>query len=137
MAAARSAWTSQAAFVRRFAMSGGLLATGTGFEWKGYPVPGAGIHRELSALVRAGLTPAEAIRAATLGGADVIGAVAGPGVGRIATGADASFLLVTGDPLVRIEDLEHLSAVIRGGEVLEPATLVSRIRRGTSGAVPK
>ncbi len=53
---------------------GGRVAAGTGFELAGYPVPGAGLQRELSALVRAGLPPIEAIRAATSTAADLVGA---------------------------------------------------------------
>ena len=53
MAKARRAWASQAAFLKRFVAARGRVAAGTGFEFGGYPVPGAGLHRELAALVRA------------------------------------------------------------------------------------
>jgi hypothetical protein len=74
---ARRAWTSQAAFLARFVRAGGRVAAGTGFELRGYPVPGVGLHRELAALVRAGLSPADALRAATVTAAVLVGAPPG------------------------------------------------------------
>ena len=123
-AKARRAWTSQAAFLTRFVAAGGRVAAGTGFELRGYPVPGAGLHRELAALVRAGLTPAEAIRAATSTAAELVGAK--PGALRFAPGADADFIIVSGDPLKRIEDLTGITHVVRAGDVLDPKALLAR-----------
>jgi imidazolonepropionase-like amidohydrolase len=123
-AKARRAWTSQAAFLKRFVTAGGRVAAGTGFELGGYPVPGTGVHRELAALVRAGLTPAEAIRAATSTAAELVGAK--PGAQRFAPGADADFIVVSGDPLKKIEDLASITHVVRAGEVFDPKVLLAR-----------
>ncbi|GAA0622457.1 amidohydrolase family protein [Kribbella sandramycini] len=60
---------------------------------------GASLHRELQHLVHAGLTPAEALTAATSGPAEVFGLA---DRGRIAVGARADLLLVDGDPLTDI-----------------------------------
>ncbi|MCX6549928.1 MAG: amidohydrolase family protein [Acidobacteria bacterium] len=137
IAKAKQAWASQAAFIRRFVRAGGKVAAGTGFEWKGYPLPGIGIHRELAALVRAGLTPADALRAATVNAAGLLGAAAGSSAGRIAPGMDANFIVVAGDPLAHIEDLERITSVIRAGEVLEVKALVTSVRRSLSGPIRK
>ena len=129
-AKARRAWTSQAAFLARFVKAGGRVAAGTGFEARGYPVPGVGVHRELTALVRAGLTPADAIRAATVTAAELVGAP--PGMIRLAPGTEADFIIVSGDPLKRIEDLALITHVVRGGEVLDPKALLARAKQAAA-----
>ena len=127
VAKAKRAWTSQAAFLKRFVAARGRVAAGTGFELAGYPVPGVGLHRELAALVRAGLSPIEAIRAATSTAADLVGAK--PTVVRFTPGTDANFIIVSGDPLKKIEDLAAVTHVIRAGEVLDPKVLLARAQQ--------
>jgi hypothetical protein len=124
VAKAKRAWTSQAAFLKRLVNAGGRVAAGTGFELGGYPVPGTGLHRELAALVRAGLSPIEAIRTATSAAADLVGAK--PASVRFAPGADADFIIVSGDPLKRIDDLARITHVVRAGEVLDPKVLLAQ-----------
>ena len=126
-AKAKRAWTSQAAFLKRFVNARGRVAAGTGFELGGYPVPGVGLHRELAALVRAGLPPIEAIRAATSTAADLVGAK--PAGVRFAPGTDANFIIVAGDPLETIEDLARITHVVRAGEVFDPKVLLARARQ--------
>jgi imidazolonepropionase-like amidohydrolase len=128
VAKARRAWTSQAAFMKRFVTAGGRVAAGTGFELGGYPVPGVGLHRELSAMVRAGLPAIEAIRAATSTAADLAGAK--PAVVRFTPGTDADFIIVSGDPLKQIEDLSNITHVVRAGEVFDPKVLLARAKQG-------
>jgi adenine deaminase len=94
---------------------------------RGYPVPGAGLHRELAALVRAGLSPIEAIRAATSAAGDLVGAK--PTTVRFAPGTDANFIIVSGDPLKQIEDLSNITHVVRAGEVFEPKVLLARAQQ--------
>jgi hypothetical protein len=129
-AEARRAWTSEAAFLKRFVSAGGRVAAGTGFEFSGYPVPGVGLHRELSALVRAGLPPIEAIRAATSTAADLVGAK--PTVMRFTPGTDANFIVVSGDPMKTIEDLANITHVVRAGEVFDPKVLLARARQAAA-----
>jgi imidazolonepropionase-like amidohydrolase len=131
VAKALRAWTSQAAFLTRFVRAGGRVAAGTGFELRGYPVPGAGLHRELAALVRAGLTPAEALRAATVTAADLVGEK--PGFVRFSPGTEANFIIVSGDPLKNIEDLANITSVIRAGEVLDVKVLRARAQHAAAG----
>jgi hypothetical protein len=125
---ARRVWAAQALFLTRFAKAGGRITVGTGFDLAGYPVPGAGVHTEMAALVRAGLTPAETIRAATTHAIAMLG-IEGS-AGTIAPGADADLLIVDGDPLTRIEDLSRITHVVRRGELLDPARLRDRARAG-------
>jgi len=125
---ARRAWTAQSAFLTRFVTAGGHIGVGTGFDLTGYPVPGAGVHTEMAALVRAGLKPADAIRAATTNAIGMLG-IEGA-AGSIAPGAEADFLIVDGDPLATIGDLSRITHVVRRGELLEPARLRDRARAG-------
>ncbi len=124
---ARLAWTSRAAFVKRLVRRGGRVATGTGFDLHGYPLPGIGIHREMAALVRAGLPPVDAIRAATLNGAQMLGRV--KDAGRIRSGLEANLFAVQGDPLKKVGDLARITTVIRAGEVFDPKDLLARAQR--------
>jgi hypothetical protein len=124
--AAKRAWTARATFLTAFARAGGRIVTGTGSDRSGIPAPGFGIHRELAALVRAGLTPAQAIRAATSNGAEMLNAT--NTIGAIGPGRGADFFVVTGDPLVSIADLAKIVHVVRRGEVLDPKALLARAR---------
>lgn len=73
---------------------------------------GASVHHELRLLVEAGLTPVEALRAATSVPARRFGLT---DRGRIAPGARADLLLVDGDPTTRVADTLAISAVWRRG----------------------
>jgi len=110
--------------VAQFVRAGGRVAAGSGFEWRGYPPPGIGLHLELSALVRAGLSPEDALRTATTNAADMM--ALGKEAGVIAPGAEANFIIVQGDPLKRIQDLQKITTVVRGGEVFDVKALLAR-----------
>jgi imidazolonepropionase-like amidohydrolase len=79
-------------------------------------VPGASLHHELQLLVRAGLTPIEALRAATSVPARRFGLI---DRGRIVGGARADLLLVNGDPTTNISDTLSTVAVLRQGIQIE------------------
>ena len=87
--------------------------------------PGIAQHAELRALVEAGLGPFEAIRAATVDAATALGL--GLSVGRIATGADANFLVVLGDPLESIDDATKLVGVVQNGRFMSLGRLLDGI----------
>ncbi|BBH68543.1 imidazolonepropionase [Actinoplanes sp. OR16] len=76
---------------------------------------GASLHHELGYLVRAGLTPVQALRAATSVPARRFGLA---DRGRIAAGLRADLLLVDGDPTTRIGDTLNLRTVWRRGTAL-------------------
>jgi imidazolonepropionase-like amidohydrolase len=73
---------------------------------------GASLHGELQLLVRAGLTPTEALRAATSVPATTFGL---DDRGRITPGARADLLLVDGDPTAKITDTLSIRGVWRSG----------------------
>jgi imidazolonepropionase-like amidohydrolase len=71
--------------------------------------------RELVALTEAGMTPLEAIRAATLGAAALLGSKE---VGEIAVGSAGDFVVVEGDPLSDIHVVERPVLVVKGGRAV-------------------
>jgi imidazolonepropionase-like amidohydrolase len=77
--------------------------------------PGASLHRELATLVAAGLSPAEAIRAATLDPARFLANGAEPDAGVVAVGKRADLLLVNGDPARDITALADIREVLLHG----------------------
>lgn len=81
-------------------------------------LPGAGLHLELTKLVAAGMTPGEALRAATADNARFL-AGPDPDFGTIAVGKRADLLLVRGDPTTAITDLGDVAAVVLDGTLLD------------------
>jgi imidazolonepropionase-like amidohydrolase len=84
-------------------------------------VPGHSIFRELELLVEAGLSPAEAIRAATAVPARVLGH--GHEAGTIEAGKRADLIIVGGNPLERIGDIRKTKFVVRDGRIYDCAVL--------------
>ncbi len=64
-----------------------------------------------------GMTPAQAIQAATSSAADLIGRAADVGV--LAPGHYADLVALKEDPLQRVEALEHIPLVMKGGVVVK------------------
>lgn len=101
---------------RRLHEAGVPLLAGTDANnapWRPCPVAhGVSLHRELELLVAAGLSPAEALRAATAAPARHFGL---SDRGRIAVGARADLLLVAGDPTRDITDTRAVRGIWRQG----------------------
>ena len=76
---------------------------------------------ELERLVAIGLTPRQALAAATTTAAE---AVLHHGTGRIEAGAAAMFLVLDANPLIDVRNLRTLSAVVLSGRLIESAELV-------------
>ena len=73
--------------------------------------------KQLAVMVRYGMTPMQAIQAATVNSADALG-LAGQ-TGTLAAGAYADLIAVDDDPLADIRALERVSVVLKGGEVVK------------------
>ena len=71
---------------------------------------------EFAVMVKLGLTPLQAIQAATINAADLLG-WAGK-VGSLEPGAWADIVAVDGDPLKDVTTLERVKFVMKGGEVV-------------------
>jgi imidazolonepropionase-like amidohydrolase len=72
--------------------------------------------RQFATMVRYGMTPIEAIRAATLDAAELVGLADG---GAIERGRLADLIAVEGDPLADVRTLERVRVVIKGGKVIK------------------
>jgi imidazolonepropionase-like amidohydrolase len=71
---------------------------------------------EFAVMVKLGLTPLQAIQAATVNAADLLGWQGK--VGSLEPGAWADIVAVEGDPLKDVTTLEHVKFVMKGGEVV-------------------
>ncbi len=72
--------------------------------------------RQFARMVRFGMTPMQAIQAATANAAEALGRTGD--VGAIAAGRYGDLIAVAGDPLADISELESVDLVIKGGEVV-------------------
>ncbi|MGH7710247.1 MAG: amidohydrolase family protein [Gemmatimonadaceae bacterium] len=86
-------------------------------------IPGISLHDELQLLVEAGLTPLEALRAATLNPAHVLGLA--DSLGAIATGKLADLVLLDANPLASISNTRRIHGVIADGRLYRRAALDS------------
>jgi imidazolonepropionase-like amidohydrolase len=84
-------------------------------------VPGFSVHDELALLVEAGLSPAEALRAATLSPARYLGMT--DVLGSIAAGKAADLVLLDADPLADIHNSTRIRAVFVNGRYEDRAAL--------------
>jgi imidazolonepropionase-like amidohydrolase len=75
--------------------------------------------REFALMVKAGMTPMDAIVAATTNAAEALGR--SDSVGRIAPGMPADIIAVHGDPLADVTRLEHVDFVMKRGVVVKQA----------------
>jgi imidazolonepropionase-like amidohydrolase len=84
-------------------------------------VPGISLHEELVLLVEAGLTPLEALRAATLNPARVLGLA--DSLGTIEAGKLADLVLLDANPLADIGNTQRIRAVVADGRLYGRADL--------------
>lgn len=94
-----------------------------GSRGNGFP-PGIAQHAELRALEAAGLSPLRAIRSAGINAAMALGL--GLSIGRIAPGAAADLVIVDGDPLNRVRDLQNVVGIVRNGRFYSAISLIER-----------
>lgn len=83
--------------------------------------PGFSLHQELELLVESGLSPAEALRSATLFNARALRQE--EVIGSIAAGKSADFVLLSANPLEEIRNTRRIEAVIRHGKLYRPEQL--------------
>ncbi|HEX2490386.1 MAG TPA: amidohydrolase family protein, partial [Blastocatellia bacterium] len=87
--------------------------------------PGFSIHEELMNLVAAGLTPYEALRAATANAAEFLGAA--EEFGTVAVGRRADLILVNANPLTDVGAAAQRSGVMVRGRWLPEAALQAKL----------
>ncbi|MVN78316.1 amidohydrolase family protein [Hymenobacter sp. HMF4947] len=98
-----------------------ILAGSDSGPFNSFVYPGASLQDELVLLVQAGLTPAQALRAATLSGAEFMGVAAR--TGSIAVGKEADLLLLAANPLANIANVKKIAAVVSRGRVYQAPEL--------------
>jgi imidazolonepropionase-like amidohydrolase len=84
-------------------------------------VPGHSLHREIELYVQAGFTPMEAIQAATLVPARVMGLE--KELGTVEVGKRADLIVIDGDPLADIRNTRNVELTITGGKMYNAADL--------------
>jgi imidazolonepropionase-like amidohydrolase len=107
--------------VRRLADAGITLLAGTDAPNPG-TVFGASLHRELELLVRCGISPVQALAAATAEPARAFGLA---DRGRVAAGQRADLVLVSGDPLTDITATRAIERVWRAGTACDRRAFVA------------
>jgi imidazolonepropionase-like amidohydrolase len=114
--------------VKRFFDAGGgrLITLGTDHPSWGEFFSGFGAHRELQALVLAGIPPAAALKIATINGARAMRL--SDALGSIEAGKLADLFIVSGDPLADIRAARQVRRVMIRGQLHEAATLLASAR---------
>jgi imidazolonepropionase-like amidohydrolase len=100
---------------RRAMKAGVKIAFGTdagGFDWKVNPA------KEFSSMVKFGMTPSQALRAATATAAELLGMQ--DSLGTIEAGKLADIVAVPGDPVADVTVMEKVDFVMKGGAVARP-----------------
>jgi imidazolonepropionase-like amidohydrolase len=101
--------------LKKVSEAGVIIGFGTDSGAMPTRVAGFAEHRELQLMVEAGLTPAQAIRAATAGNAAILGL----NTGTLAPGKNADLLVLDGDPLENIQNTEKIAAVLHEGKLVK------------------
>ena len=114
-------------FLCQLVKAGGNVVTGTDAP---AVLPGISLHREMEFLVEAGLSPMQAIMAATKVGADYLGK--GEELGTVEAGKLADLIVVSGDPLRDIRETRRIDTVIKDGEVVDTS-----YHAGFSNPIPR
>jgi imidazolonepropionase-like amidohydrolase len=88
-------------------------------------VPGYSLHSELELLVRAGLSPLEAIRSATVRPAEFFSLA--DQMGTIDVGKKADLVLLDADPLENIANTKRIAAVVSKGKIHTQKELIELV----------
>ena len=102
-------------FLAQFVRAGGKIYAGT--DSSAATTPGLSLHHEMELLVDAGLTPMQAIMAATSNGAALLGLE--PKVGTVEKGKIADLVLVDANPLQQITNTKKIFKVVKDGRVVD------------------
>lgn len=116
----RPTWPQRLENVRLLRDAGVPILAGTDLG-NALLVPGVSLHQELALLVEAGLTPLEALQAATLSPARSLDRT--DSLGSIEPGKLADLILLDGNPLEDIGNTRHIAAVLLNGRYLDRQAL--------------
>ena len=110
-------------FVGMCSRAGVQIIAGTDGPLLGRVLPGFGLHQELESLVESGLTPLQAIQAATITAAKALRKEME--LGSIEAGKFADIVILHADPLEDIRATGNIHLVMKGGQVYDPAVFLS------------
>jgi imidazolonepropionase-like amidohydrolase len=113
--------------LRKFYAAGGadLLIVGTDEPVYTSLLAGFAYHRELMAMVYAGIPPADVLKAATINGARALGVA--DRLGTIEAGKLADLYVVRGNPLEDITAARNVELVVKDGFVYRPGELLGSV----------
>ncbi len=97
-----------------------------------FVLPGFGLHDELALLVKAGLTPMEALRTATYNPAKVLGLTGS--LGTVEKGKLADLVMLDGNPNGNISNVKMIAAVIINGRYLLRESLDEMLAQAATAA---
>ena len=117
--------TYRASFRRMLDLIGALHKAGVTIVAGTDALPGFTLHRELELYVQAGISPAGALRIATLTAAEV--ARQDKDLGTIEPGKLADFIIVDGDPTRNISDIRNVVTVVKDGRVFDPREIYEEL----------
>jgi imidazolonepropionase-like amidohydrolase len=106
-------------FVREYKRAGGPIVAGSDAANQ-LLIPGYSLHEEMALLVAAGLTPLEAITAATRRGAQLLHA---DSLGMIASGKVADLVVLNGNPTADIAATRNIAMIMIRGRMIKPDSL--------------
>jgi imidazolonepropionase-like amidohydrolase len=127
---AAEAFRKQQKFVGMCNQAGVRIIAGTDGPGIGSLLPGFGLHRELELLGASGLSPLEALRAATSTAAEALNQ---DQLGTIERGKLADLVVLDADPLDGIQNLRKIGLVIARGKTYVPDVLLQQVRSEAKG----
>ena len=111
---AREGYKKLEDLIRRYVQAGGLIRAGSD---PNNGLPGLGVHQEMVMFVEAGLTPMQAIQAATVNVAKAFRK--DKDFGTVEPGKVADLIAVDGDPLKDIWATQNVKLVVLGGKIVD------------------
>jgi imidazolonepropionase-like amidohydrolase len=113
-------------FEHDFVKAGGVLLAGLDPTGIGGIVAGYGDWREVELLVDAGFTPLEALKIASLNGAQFLGEQ--DHIGTLTPGKQADIVIIRGDPSTKIQDIENVEIVFKDGVGYDSKKLIDSVK---------
>jgi imidazolonepropionase-like amidohydrolase len=124
LASYRQEFNTASSNLKKLAGAGVPIAFGSG-SGLADTFPGYFEHRELELMVKAGLTPLDAIKAATSVSADVLGAA---DLGALAPGKKGAFMVFSGNPLDKITDTKGIDVIYLNGQAADRLEMIRNIQ---------